>query len=161
MPITRRRMLTTFACAGGLSAPFLRPSLLSAAEGTLETKSITLPKNPALCTAPQFIAEELLRAEGFTELKTITLHNAGISGALGSGEIDFAVTYASLFAAGLDNGAALTLLSGVMVGCFELFAREGIRSIGELKGKSVGVQALEGLPHTLVTVMAAQVGFTP
>src|SRR5205823_1079846 len=47
------------------------------------------------------------------------------------------------------------------VGCFELFAHEGIRSIGELKGKSVGVQGLEGLPHTLVTLMAAQVGLNP
>src|SRR5271166_505682 len=45
--------------------------------------------------------------------------------------------------------------SGVHVGCFELFAKEGIRSISELKGKSVGLKAA---PPALLTLMAAQVG---
>ena len=35
----------------------------------------------------------------------------------------------------------ITVLGGVHVGCYELFAKEGIRSIGDLKGKSVGVKA--------------------
>jgi NitT/TauT family transport system substrate-binding protein len=46
-----------------------------------------------------------------------------------------------------------------MVGCFELFANEGTRTITDLKGKSVGVQALES--HELVTLMAALVGLDP
>src|SRR5436190_12420371 len=114
MPITRRRVLMNIACAGVTARTLLRPSLLSAAEGALETKSLTLANSPALCTAPQFIAEELLREEGFTEIKMTEVRNADLSPALGSGKIDFAVTYASLFATGLDNGAALTLLAGVM-----------------------------------------------
>ena len=47
------------------------------------------------------------------------------------------------------------------VGCFELFANEGIRSIADLKGKSVGVQAAGSTPQQLVTLMAAQVGLDP
>ena len=81
--------------------------------------------------------------------------------ALGAGKIDFTVTYASQFLAGLDNGASLTVLAGVMVGCFELFAHENVRTIGELKGKSVGVQGLEGLPYTLVALLTASVGLNP
>ena len=55
----------------------------------------------------------------------------------------------------------MTLLAGVMVGCFELFAREGIASIAELKGKSVGIQALGSNPHLLVSLLAAEVGARP
>ena len=39
----------------------------------------------------------------------------------------------------------MMLLAGIMVGCFELFAREGITSVAELKGKSIGVGAVGSL----------------
>jgi hypothetical protein len=161
MAITRRRVLTTVACAGALAAPFLRPSLLSATEGTLETKTLTLAKTPALCTAPQFITEELLRAEGFTEIRFIDTLPPDVPTAVAQGKLDFSMAYASQYVAALDAGEPLTLLAGIMVGCFELFAHEGVRSIGELKGKSVGVQGLGSMPHTLITLMAAQVGLDP
>ena len=41
-----------------------------------------------------------------------------------------------------------TLLGGIMVGCFELFGDDNVRSIGDLKGKTVGVQAIGSQPHT-------------
>jgi len=53
------------------------------------------------------------------------------------------------------------LLSGVHVGCFELFANEGIRGVPDLKGKTVGVQGLGSLGNILVLMMAAQVGLDP
>ena len=49
----------------------------------------------------------------------------------------------------IDAGEPVTLLAGVHVGCFELFAKEGIRSIAELKGKSIGVQAAGSLSATV------------
>jgi hypothetical protein len=48
-----------------------------------------------------------------------------------------------------------------MVGCVELFAREGIRSVTELKGKRVGVQAIGLLPNIFIDLMAAEVGLRP
>ena len=48
-----------------------------------------------------------------------------------------------------------------MVGCFELFGNEGVRNIADLKGKTVGVQALGSNPHALLTLLAAQVGLDP
>jgi NitT/TauT family transport system substrate-binding protein len=58
----------------------------------------------------------------------------------------------------IDRGAPMTFLAGVHSGCYELFAREGLRSITELKGEQVGVQA--GSP-ALLRLMAAQVGLDP
>src|SRR5262249_15743210 len=49
------------------------------------------------------------------------------------------------------------VLGGTHIGCFELFAREGIRSAADLKGKSVGLSA----SPVLLRLMAAQVGLNP
>jgi NitT/TauT family transport system substrate-binding protein len=53
------------------------------------------------------------------------------------------------------------LLAGVHVGCFELFAGEGIRRIADLKGKSVGVNALGSGSHVFLAAIAAHVGLDP
>ena len=53
------------------------------------------------------------------------------------------------------------LLAGVMVGCFELFARQGIGSVTELKGKSIGVGAQGSLSQQLLNLITAQVGLDP
>src|SRR5438105_2402276 len=155
----RRHVLTGIAAAAGAS--LLPPALAGAAEGALETTSIRLAKTPALCTAPQFIAEELLRAEGFTEIRFIESTAPEVPGDVAAGKLDFSMAYASQFVASIDQGLPLTLLGGIMVGCFELFGSDSVRSIGDLKGKTVGVQAIGSMPHTLVTVMAAQVGLDP
>jgi NitT/TauT family transport system substrate-binding protein len=51
--------------------------------------------------------------------------------------------------------------SGLHIGCYELFAHEGIRSIRELKGKTIGVPQLGSSPHMLMSSMAAYVGLDP
>jgi NitT/TauT family transport system substrate-binding protein len=118
---------------------------------------VRLTKVPGICLAPQYVAEELLRAEGFTEIAYVDAP----PGVLPLGKADFTAAYASNFLRQIDAGDPITLLSGVMVGCFELFGNEGIRGIPDLKGKTVGVQALGSLGNTLVLMMAAQVGLDP
>ena len=159
MIMHRRDFISGIAAAVGAS--LLRPVSISAAEGAPETTSVTLAKTPALCTAPQFIAEELLRAEGFTEIRHVETIAPEVPSAVGAGKVDFAIAYASQFVAAIDAGEPVTLLGGIMVGCFELFGGDNVRSIGDLKGKTVGVQAIGSQPHTLVTLMAAQVGLDP
>jgi NitT/TauT family transport system substrate-binding protein len=78
--------------------------------------------------------------------------------AIGHGKLDFGLRYAPDAITAIDGGEPITLLTGIHVGCYELFAREGIRTVADLKGKSVGVQARGGLSHVLVTLMAAEVG---
>ena len=51
--------------------------------------------------------------------------------AVARGKVDFSLAYASQFVTTIDAGEPVTLLAGVMVGCFELFGNEGIRSIAD------------------------------
>lgn len=71
MPInqTRRRLLGTAASAG---FAYMLPSLgTRAAERGLETTTVKLPRAPAICTMPQMITEQLLQAEGFTDIRFV------------------------------------------------------------------------------------------
>jgi NitT/TauT family transport system substrate-binding protein len=153
---TRRGVLGGIAAAGATS--LIRTRWAEAAEGQLETTTVRLQK-PALCVSSLYIAEELLRAEGFTDIRYID--PAGAIAQIARGELDFAPIYASPSVKAIEAGEPVTVLAGVMVGCFELFAREGIASVAELKSKTIGVQAAGSLPHQLVILMTAQVGLDP
>src|ERR1700738_4693214 len=67
MPQTRRRFLTTLSLAG--AAGVLRSPPALAAEGLPETTGVRLVRDPGICLAPQYAAEELLRAEGLTDVR--------------------------------------------------------------------------------------------
>ena len=156
---TRRRFLTTLSLAGAaglLGAPPAR-----AAEGALETTGIRLYKIANVCVAPQYVAEELLRAEGFTEIGYIDTPAGGLSEAIGRGEIDFGLDYAASFVSAIDQGHPITVLAGMMVGCVEVFANDRVHNLTDLKGKSVGVPAVGATPHKLLALMAAHVGLDP
>jgi NitT/TauT family transport system substrate-binding protein len=157
---TRRRFLTTLSLAG--AAGMLQGPRLPAAEGSLETTTIRLAKNSGICIAPQYVAEELLRAEGFTDVRYVfTEPGLPQSEAIGHGEVDFSVNFAAPLIIPLDSGIPITVIAGVHVGCFELFGNEDIRSIADLKGKKVGVQGLGSGPHVFLAAMAAHVGLDP
>jgi NitT/TauT family transport system substrate-binding protein len=119
-------------------------------------------KIPAICIAPQYVCEELLRAEGFTDIGYVdAASSAEFNEAIASGKADFTEHYASPLVAGIGCGAAITVLAGVHVGCLELFGSEGIRNVADLKGKTVGVTALGSSEHLFVSVMAAHIGLDP
>jgi NitT/TauT family transport system substrate-binding protein len=61
----------------------------------------------------------------------------------------------------IDRGDAITVLAGVHPGCFELFAKESIRSIVDLKGKSVGIQGVGYSQYNFLASMATYVGLDP
>jgi NitT/TauT family transport system substrate-binding protein len=54
----------------------------------------------------------------------------------------------------MNAGERLTMLAGVHPGCFELFGNSRIRTIADLKGKSVGVLALGSGQHVFLASMA-------
>ena len=156
---TRRRFLSGAALAG---AAAVLPARRGRAESVLETTSVRLAKIPGICIAPQYIAEELLRAEGFTDVRYIASEvGIGQSEAIGRGEFDFSLNFAAPVIIPLDAGAPIMVIAGVHVGCFELFGREGIRSIADLRGRTVGVQGLGSSPHVFLAAMAAHVGLDP
>jgi NitT/TauT family transport system substrate-binding protein len=157
---TRRRLLASLSLAG--AACLVRAPGAVAAEGPPETTSVRFMRTPSLCHAPQFVAEELLRGEGFTEIQYIeSKSTAEINEAVASGRVDFNIHFAPQWVSVIDGGSPVTVLSGVHVGCFELFGKEGVRSIADLKGKAVGIAALGSSDHLFVSVMAAYIGLDP
>jgi NitT/TauT family transport system substrate-binding protein len=150
----RRRFLTTLV--SGVATAAISPSYLSAQDAPPETTTIRLAKRSSICIAPQYIAEDLLRAEGFADIQYIIRSPAVLSEAIGRGEVDFSLHYSAPSIVAIDAGEPITFVAGVHIGCLELFAHEGIRSIRDLKGKKVGLA-----PHVFLTSMAAYVGLDP
>ena len=157
---TRRRFLTTASLTG--AATLVRAPRALAAEEGLETTSVRLMRIPAICLAPQYVAEELLRAEGFSDVRYVdAASSAGFAEAIASSKVDFTMHYASPLVSGIDSLGAITVLAGMHVGCLELFGHEAVRGITDLKGKTVGVPALGSSEHLFVAVLAAHIGLDP
>ena len=163
MPVTqsRRQFLATLSLAAAARLAGAPAAL--AAEGPLETTTVRFVKIPGICVAPQYVGEELLRAEGFTNVDYVGPVAAGAPAiaAVARGDADFTLTFAAPLAIGIDGGAPITVVSGVHIGCFELFGNESVRSIADLRGRSVGVQALGSSQHVFAAAMAAYVGLDP
>jgi NitT/TauT family transport system substrate-binding protein len=151
---TRRRFLATLSLvsAGGL----LRAPRVLAAEGALETTTVRLVADYSICS-PVLLSEELLRAEGFGDVRYVERTVDRAPKPFANAPVDFRLTSPWDAAERIDGGEPITVLGGVHVGCFELFAREGIRNVIDLKGKSVGQSNRIGL----LKLMAAQVGLDP
>jgi NitT/TauT family transport system substrate-binding protein len=158
---TRRRFLTTLSLAG--AAGFAHAPRVRAAEGPLETTTVRLVKVAgAICVSPVNLSDELLRAEGFTDVSYVDGWPTGeYAVQVGKGEADFTAEFAAKIVQAIDNGGAVTVLGGVHVGCLELFAKDEIHSIAELKGRTVGVSMLGANPHPFLIAMAAHVGLDP
>jgi NitT/TauT family transport system substrate-binding protein len=158
---SRRDFLAGLSAAGAASTVGARRTL--ADENPPEVTTVRLRRSPAICVAPAYIAEDLLRAEGFTEVRYV-FAPAGLpyAQAIERGDLDFGADFTaagSIFR--LDGGAQMTILAGLHAGCFELFAHEPIRTISDLKGKRVGIDILGSAKHLYLSIMAAEVGLDP
>ena len=111
-----------------------------------------------ICAARERIARELLRAEGFADVRFVPFASADATQAVGDVTLDFALNFASSLTAAIDRGVAITVSSGIHAGCLGLFGHEGIRGIADLKGRSVAVGSMGGPAHLFVAAMASQVG---
>jgi NitT/TauT family transport system substrate-binding protein len=158
---TRRRFLGGLTVAGtaGLLGWHPRPI---AAEPPPETTAIRLVKIPGICIAPQYVAEELLQSEGFTDVQYIKKEGtAWIYKSLASGEADINIAFVAPFIIQVDAGDPIVLLGGVHVGCYELYGTEQIRGIRDLKGKRVAVPQLGSTHHVFLASIVAYVGVNP
>jgi ABC-type nitrate/sulfonate/bicarbonate transport system substrate-binding protein len=61
----------------------------------------------------------------------------------------------------IDRGVPMKVLTGLHVGCFELFVHGDFDGVTDLKGKSVGIPFLGSPPHLFLSVIAANVGIDP
>src|SRR5215813_274416 len=132
------------------------------AEPPPETTRLRLGKWPALCTGPQYVAEQLFQAEGFGDIQYLTRSGSDWAlKSLAASEIDVVVTYGTDVIRQIDAGGPIVLLGGVHTGCYELFGGERVRAVRDLRGRKVAVPVLGSGHHVFVSMMASHVGLDP
>jgi NitT/TauT family transport system substrate-binding protein len=127
-----------------------------------ETTTIRLPKDLLLpYGAPLYLAEQLLPAEGFTDVQYIdVLATYGGIEQLAAGEMDIGLPLASSLTAAADAGDQLVILAGVYNTPWELFGNDRVQSLRDLKGKRIFVlkrAAADGI-YTHMAALLAFVG---
>jgi NitT/TauT family transport system substrate-binding protein len=134
----------------------------AAADAPPETTRLRLFRWRSLCVSPQFIAEDLLRVEGFTDIQYVgTTDGHGAERALASGEVDINSQYSAPLIVRIEAGAPVVFLAGLHVGCFELFAKSDVKTIRDLRGKVVAVHELGSVQHVFVSTIVGHVGLDP
>ena len=163
---SRRHFLTTgfSLAAAGLAgaAALVRAGGSVAEEAPPETTSpLRLASYVLTRTAPLLILDDLLREEGFTDIRYASPRV--ISESTARGEVDFGQDFSSDIIVPIDAGAPIVMLSGVHLGCIELFANESIRSVADLKGKRAAVSGTEvwDPSRLVISLFAAGVGLDP
>jgi NitT/TauT family transport system substrate-binding protein len=155
---SRRRMLATLSSA--TAAGLISGAHGMAQEAPPETTTIRLAKIPGICIAPQYVAEDLLRSEGFTNVQYVEL-SVNVYAGFTAGTIDISMAFIAPYIIQMDAGLPLVLLGGVHAGCFELFGTERIKAVRDLKGKMVAIPELGSAHHVFVAAMASHVGIDP
>jgi NitT/TauT family transport system substrate-binding protein len=156
---SRRRVLATFSSA--TAAGLIGSAKGLTQEAPPETTTIRLVKIPGICVAPQYVAEGLLRTEGFTDIQYFESPGSNPYPGIAAGKIDISMAFVAPFIIQVDAGAPIVLLGGVHAGCFELFGTERVKAIRDLRGKTVAVPELGAAHHVFVAAMAAYVGIDP
>jgi NitT/TauT family transport system substrate-binding protein len=134
---------------------------IAATERVPETTTLRMTRIPGICVAPQYVAEELLLAEGFTDVKYVDFGGVDPHAAFASREVDISMAFVPPFLVQVDAGLPIVLLAGIHAGCFELFGTGAVRAIRDLKGRSVAVPVLGSAHHAFVASMATYVGVDP
>jgi NitT/TauT family transport system substrate-binding protein len=136
---------------------------LAEAEPPPETTGLRLLDSTwwVACDSPAFVALELLRAEGFTIEWVGQQAYPTTRNAFTGGGIDFHWGFSGRYVTWIDAGVPITVLSGVHVGCFDLFGSDRVRAIRDLKGKTVSVESLGSGRHIFLATLLANVGLDP
>jgi NitT/TauT family transport system substrate-binding protein len=149
----------TLAGTAGLLGWHARPS---AAEPPPETPKLRIFQSGGFCAVPLDIAKELLRAEGFTEVEYIKIESGlPSSTALSHRQADIGLNFAGPLIVSLDAGNEIVVLGGVHVGCFEVVTTDRVRTVRDLKGKTLAITAPGSTPHLFISSMVAYVGVDP
>ena len=136
----------------------------SMAEPPPETTTLRLLQFPSGCQGPLYVAEELLRGEGFTDVRYVKIDNTqNASASVQANAADLGLTFSAPFIGEVDRGIDLVTVGGVHAGCFVLFGNRGVRGVRDLKGKvvSVPIADTQNTARMYIASMAAYVGLDP
>src|SRR3954469_16355919 len=101
---SRRRFLAGLSAVGAANLVGVRQSL--AVEPPPETTTVRLAKIKGICISPQYVAEELLHAEGFAAVHYVMTETAaGQSDAIASGRLDFSMNFVAPLVVTMAAGA--------------------------------------------------------
>ncbi len=165
-PWSRRKFLGNLTAAGAVGLIGLRPGA-AAAEPPPETTSINIvydPDVPILCYGPQYVATELLRAEGFTEISYSPFLDASINDAkvVGAGNADISASWVGDLITVAESGAPVVGLSGMHIGCTEVLAHKGIKSFRDLRGKKIALFTADDSAEKMwFSIMFSYIGLDP
>ena len=158
---TRRAFVRTAGLASAGSLLGLRSESV-AAEPALETTTLRIVQAPGICFAPQYVVEELLRAEGFSDVQYVaTAPGEPSNSVVLSGRADMSMQYSAPNIIRVEKGDPIVFLAGVHVGCFEVFGNDRVRAIRDLKGRTVAVPLQGGPQQVFLSAIAAYVGLNP
>lgn len=160
-PWDRREFVKGLAALAGSAGLFGLYAESAVAEPPPETKKIRLIHAPAICLSPMYLAEELLRIEGFSDVEYVQLETGTGSPVIASGRADISMWNVPGTILTMDAGKPLVMLAGIHAGCYELFVIQGVGSIRDLKGRTIAIQAFGGGDHVLMSIMLAYVGMHP
>jgi NitT/TauT family transport system substrate-binding protein len=160
--MNRRAFLTGLAAAGG-GQMFRAAPAAPAAEPPPETTTLRLIQVPSICRSPQYVAGPLLQGEGLTDVRYVKRPSSEhVPRTLAAGEVDISMGYVGPLIMAIDTGAPIVILAGGHVGCFELFGNDRVRSISDLKGKTVAAPSFgTSSQYTFVASMVTYVGLDP
>jgi len=157
-----RRAFVSGVATAGMAGLLGGRREIAAAEPPPETTRLRLLKTPSMCWAPQYVAEELLKAEGFTDVNYVEMPlGTPVSMFLSRDQADISMNFVGPNLIRVDHGDPVVFLAGVHIGCFEVFAGPRVRRITDLKGKTVPVTSLNGADHAFFASIAAHVGLDP
>jgi NitT/TauT family transport system substrate-binding protein len=135
---------------------------LANAEPPPEITRLRIHENEITCVAAQIIAQELLYAEGFTDVQYVNFPRdiqLWPPEDLLAGQVDITLSFAPTDIRFLDAGAPIAILAAAHNGCVELVASNRIRSTRDLKGKNVGAEVTDA--KIFISMFAAYVGVDP
>jgi NitT/TauT family transport system substrate-binding protein len=117
--------------------------------------------SPAICNAPQYIAEELLLEEGFAQVEYVEQGRVRGANAIAQGLADISGRDVAETIPVLDAGKPVVVLAGIHAGCWELFVSGRVSALRDLKGKTIAIRSFGNGDHVLLSSMLAYVGMDP
>jgi len=157
----RRREFLRATVVGAASGCSMTRTWSALAEPPPETTTVRIIDVGAGCLAPQMVADDLLKADGFTAVEYVKVKGSVAGKTLSDGVADFVTIDAPSFVLDADAGMALVVLGGVHTGCFELFGTDRVHSVRDLKGKTVALQNLGRGRQAFVASILKNVGLDP
>jgi NitT/TauT family transport system substrate-binding protein len=165
--LTRRRILgygagiVTGVAAGrwleALSLPSVWASRLTAAAQLPPPETSTVRIAHLACDAPIMAAERYLQQEGFATIQIVG------PATVATGRADMAMYFGPIdIAASLQEGERMVALAGLHPGCAEIWAQPGIRSLRDLRGRTIVVRAKTlSDPYAYLAVVLKHAGLDP